>query len=425
MKPTITNLHGAHGRGRTVASDRFLLLGALVWHVAFLCHPFATAFAGVIQVTTSLPDPAKQQRVQAALEKLKESPQDISAVETLLAVEPRIVETIGTNVSFSETDPVLNRALIWSQSLQPAEVLAACLEQGGNAAVHWALRQIVWRMGNGGFDKKNLARLIPSVEKALTKQRPTTQAQAVRTMLSCLPSEKRMVFLEGLLKGRPNEVMAAAVEAFANVRQANPDVESLTAKWLISSDDPLLLEACCSYWWMVKSQSAPVLKEAEIIAFERLAGHQHAGVRRYVALAVEAVATPERPRLVGTLLRLTHDKDPSVVYTATRSLRNADTPEVNLRLRELFAIDQPQDNRAAAIEVLGVFGKANLPLLLSAAKTDKVSLVRLHSIWALRRIGTSEAGKGLEAALQDPDEQIRSEAQAQLEWFRKEHTTSQ
>lgn len=425
MKPTNTNLHGAEGRGLTVSRNSILLLAALAWQVSFLGYPLSTAFAGEHHLTTTLPDPAKQQMVQAALEKLKESPHDVSAVQDLLAVEPRIVETIGTNVSFSVTDPALNRALIWSQSLQPAEVIEACLEQGGNAAVHWALRQIVWRMGNGGFDKKNLARLIPGVERALTKQPPTTQAQAVRTMLSCLPSEKRMVFLEGLLKGRPNEVMAAAVEAFASARQAHPDVESLTAKWLISSDDPLLLEASCSYWWMVKSQSEPVLKEAEIIAFERLAGHQHTDVRRYLALAIEAVATPERPRLVGVLLRLTHDKDPSVVCSATRCLRHADTTEVNLRLHELFAIDQPQDTRAAAIEILGIYGKANLPILLSAAKTDKVSLVRLHSIWALRRIGTPEAGKGLEAASQDPDEQVRREARSQLECFRKEQTTEQ
>lgn len=423
MKPTITILHGAHGKRRTVARNSFWL-AALVWQVIFFGCPLVTAFASGIHVTTSLPDPAKLQRVQAALEKLKKSPVDVSAVETLLAVEPRIVETIGTNMSFSEADPLLNRALIWSQSLQPAEVLAACLERGSSAAVHWALRQIVWRMSNGGFDQERLKRLISGVEKALTKQPPATQAQAARTMLSCLESNKRMTFLEGLLKGRPDEVLAVAVNAFASARQANPDVESLTAKWLASSDDSLLLEACCSYWWQVKSRTTPVLKEEEIIAFERVAKHPHAAVRHHVALAVEAIATPEQPRVVGILLRLTRDKDPSVVCIATRSLRNADTPEVNLRLHELFAIDQPQDIRAAAIEMWGVYGKANLPILLSAAKTDKAFLVRMHAILALRQIGTAEAGNALEELSKDPDEQVRREAQTQLEMFRKEHTNT-
>jgi len=61
------------------------------------------------------------------------------------------------------------------------------------------------------------------------------------------------------------------------------------------------------------------------------------------------------------------------------------------------------------------------PFLLKAAKADQDSYVRLHAILALRQIGTPEAGKGLEAATKDPDEQVRREAQTQLECFRKEH----
>ncbi len=410
------------GSGRNDTDARVVMRLAVLWLVVFCPGPVSTAFGGGMHLDATPPDPAMQEKVRAALVKLKESPGDITAVETLLTVEPRIVEAVGTNQSFSNSDPVLNSALNWSQTLQPAEVLTVSLEKGSNVAVHWALRQIVWRISNGGFDKKSLERLMPGIRIALVKPPPATRAQAVRTMLICLPSEQRRGFLKGLLKGQPDEVIAAAVEALASAsHQSDPDVEGIVAKWLNESDNPLLLHACGTYWWLVKSRSAPDLKEAEIAAFERLAGHPDATVRHSVALAVEAVATPDQPRMVGILLRLTHDKDSLVNHLAVRCLRYADTPEVNARLHELFAADQPGDLRAAAMEILGVFGKANLPLLLKAAKADKDSYVRLHAIWALRQIGTPEAGKGLEAAAQDPDEQVRREAQTQLEWFRKEH----
>jgi HEAT repeat protein len=400
---------------------RVAVLWMVVWHVAFCLGPSSTAFGGVMHLDSSPPDPAIQEKVQAALVKLKELPDDVSAVETLLAVEPRIVEAVGTNQSFSNSDPVLNSALNWSQTLQPAEVLTVSLEKGSTAAVHWALRQIVWRIGNGGFDKKSLERLMPGVRMALVKPPPATRAQAVRTMLICLPSEQRKGFLKGLLKGQPDEVTAAVVEGFVGyLHESDPDVEGIVAKWLNESDNPWLLRICCNYWWM-KWRSAADLKEAEIAAFERLAGHPDATVRHSVAMAVEAVATPDQPRMVGILLRLTHDHDSLVNHLAARCLRYADTPEVNARLHELFAADQPGELRAAAMEILGTFGKANLPLLLKAAKADQDSYVRLHAIWALRQIGTPEAGKGLEAATQDPDEQVRREALDQLNWFRKEH----
>ena len=201
---------------------------------------------------------------------------------------------------------------------------------------------------------------MPGVEKALVKSPPATQAQAVRTMMVCLPPEDRKRFLKGLLKGQPDEVIAVAVGEFSNVlRDSDSEVEGIVAKWLSASDDPLLLRACCTYWWLVKGPSKPDVKEAEIVAFERVAGHQDATVRGHVALAVENVATPARPRLIGVLLRLTNDKDPSVKRDALRCLRYAKTVEVAARLREVFATDQQGDCRAAAIEVLGIFGKDN------------------------------------------------------------------
>lgn len=417
-------LNGGTGRNVTGASvaRRMVVLWMVVWHVAFCPGPTGTAFGGVLRLDSTPPDPAMQEKVRAALVKLKESPGDVAAVEALLAVEPRVVEAVGTSESFSNSDPVLNSALNWSQSLQSAETLTASLEKGSNAAIHWALRQIVWRRSNDGFDQEKLARMMPGIEMALVKPPPATRAQAVRTMLVCLPSDQRAGFLKGLLKRQPDEVVAAAVEEFANgLRQNNPEVEVIVARWLNASDNPTLLHACCSYWWLVKSRSASDVKEEDIAAFERLAGHQDSVVRLSVAHAVEAVATPGRPRMVGILLRLTHDKDSLVNWHAVRALRNANTPEVNARLRELFATDQPQDLRAAAIEILGIFGKRHLPLILSAAKADQDPSVRQNAVYALRQIGTPEAGKGLEEAARDPNKEVRSEAQTQLEWFRKEH----
>ena len=163
------------------------------------------------------------------------------------------------------------------------------------------------------------------------------------------------------------------------------------------------------------------MKEAEIAAFERVAGHQDATVRGHVTSAVNAVATPGRPRLIGVLLRLTNDTDSSVRHDAVRGLRNANTVEVNARLREVFATDQGGNLRAAAIEVLGIFGKDNLPIILRAAKEDKYTGVRQDAVYALRHIGTPEAGEGLEAARRDPDKGVRDFAQAQYEWYRREH----
>jgi HEAT repeat protein len=400
---------------------RVAVLWIAVCHMAFCPGPAATAFGQIMYLDFSALDPATQERVRAALVKLKESPGDISAVETILAIAPRVLETVGTNQYSSSSDPVQNQALKWIQSLQPAEVLVPCLEKGSNAAVYWALRQIVWRAGNDWFDKGSLARLMPGVEMALVKSPPATQAQAVRTMMVCLPEKDRAGFLKGLLKGHPDEVVAVAVEEIANaLRQSDPDVEVIVAKWLKASDDPLLLRACCTYWWLVKSRSTLDVKEAEIAAFERVAGHPDATVRGHVALAVEAVATPGRPRLIGVLLRLTTDKDSSVRHEAVRALRNANTGEVNARLRELFRTGG-ETVRAAAIEVLGIFGKDNLPLILSAAKEDAYTGVRQNAVYALRHIGTPEAGKGLEAARRDSDKGVRDFAQSQFEWYRREH----
>ncbi len=255
----------------------------------------------------------------------------------------------------------------------------------------------------------------------LAKSPPATQAQAVRTMMAFLPSEDQKGFLKRLLTGWPDEVVAVAVEGFASQRESDPEVEAIVAKWLNGSDNPSLLRASCSYWWLVKSRSAPDVKEEEIAAFERLAGHGDATVRRDLTPAVEAGATPDRPRMIGILLRLTQDKDSSVSWRAVRSLRNANTPEVNAALRVLFKPDQPPHVSPAAIEVLGIFGKDNLPLILTAAQEDKDPSVRQNAIYALRKIGTPEAGEGLEAALQDSDEGVRREAQTQLGWFRNEH----
>ena len=217
-------------------------------------------------------------------------------------------------------------------------------------------------------------------------------------------------------------MVAAAVDGFANdLRKSDPDVELIVAKWLNASDDPLLLRASCTYWWLVKGWFTPDLNDAEIAAFERVAGHPDGIVRSHVALAVEDVATPSQPRLIGILLRLTNDEDESVKRDGVRALRNANTAKVNARLRELFANDQQGTIRAAAIEVLGIFGKDNLPLILSAAKMDDYTEVRQNAVYALRTIGTPEAGEGLEAAQSDPDKGVRNLARVQFEWYSKEH----
>gem|GEM_PF-3237436 len=391
--------------------------------VVFYPGPAGIAFAGRFSINGDALEPAMQEKVKAALLKLKESPADITAIEVLLSVEPRLVYFVGTNQHFSGTDPLRNEALLWCQTLHPAEVLVACLEKGADPAIHWALRQIVWRRSNGGFDEQSQAQMMPGIEKALVKSAPVTRAQAVRTLVICLPSERSLPFLNGLLKDQPDEVIAAAIEGLAPRHEINQEIEGIVSKWLKTTDNPVLLHACCSYWWLTKSrQSQIVIKVEEIAPFERLAGHVDATVRCSVTRALSGEVMAGQPGAVAILLRLTSDKDPLVQWQAVRSLRNAKTPAVNARLHELFALDQPADLRAVAMEVLGVFGKKNLPLMVKAAKTDPEPGVRQKAVYALRMIGTPEAGAALEVAANDSDANVQREAREQLEWYRKEHS---
>lgn len=385
---------------------------------------FQAAAAGVLSLDGNPLDATMHEKVRAAAEKLKTSPDDIAAIEVFLSVEPRLVEAVGTNQHFTGTDPLKNEALIWCQTLQPAEVLAACLDKGSDAVVHWALRQMVWRRYNGGFDKENQARLLPGIERAVSKASPATRAQAVRTLLHFLPAEGRLSFLTGLLKDQPDEVSAAAVEGLTSwVHQSTPESEALARQWLKSSQDSLLLKTACGHWAMMKRHDAELrrLKAEEIAPFERLAGHVDAAVRISVISALDGQDNAAQPTAVAILLRMTHDQDPRVQRHAVRSLRHSNTPQVNARLHEFFALDQPAELRTAATEVLGVFGKENLPLLVKAAKTDPEPTVRQCAVYALRIIGTPEAGAALEAAAADADANMKREAREQLEWYRKEH----
>jgi HEAT repeat protein len=58
---------------------------------------------------------------------------------------------------------------------------------------------------------------------------------------------------------------------------------------------------------------------------------------------------------------------------------------------------------------------------VKAAKTDPEPTVRQCAVYALRIIGTPEAGAALEAAAADADANVKREAREQLEWYRKEH----
>lgn len=385
---------------------------------------FQAATAGVHSLDGNPLDAKMHEKVSAAAEKLKRAPDDIAAIEVFLSVEPRLVETVGTNQHFAASDPLKNEALKWCQTLQPAEVLEVCLDKGSDAATHWALRQMVWRRHNGGFDEKSQARLMPCVERAVSKALPATRAQAVRTLLHFLPSEGKLPFLTGLLKDQPDEVSSAAVEGLTSwVHQSTPESEALARNWLKSSQDPLLLKTACGHWALMKRDDALLrrLKAEEIAPFERLAGHADEAVRIAVIGALDGEDNAAQPAAVAILLRMTHDPDPRVQWHAVRSLRDSNTPEVNARLHELFAPDQPVELRAAATEVLGVFGKENLLLLVKAAKTDPEPTVRQRAVYALRIIGTPEAGAALEVAAADADANVKREAREQLEWYRKEH----
>lgn len=407
------------------AIRRAFMLGVCIsaCGVVFYPGPAGITFAGGFFINGAVLEPAMQEKVKAALLKLKEAPADIAAIEVLLSVEPQVVKTVGTNQHFSGNDPLRNEALQWCQTLQPVEVLVACLDKGSDAAIHWALRQIVWRSSNGGFDEKSQARLMPGIEKALVKSAPATRAQAVRTLVNCLPSERRLSFLKGLLKDQPDEVIAAVIEGLAPIHEIIPEIEVIVSKWLKTAEDPMLLNACCSYWWLAKGrQSEAAVNADEIAPFERLAAHADATVRGSVTRALSGETIADQPRAVAILLRLTSDKDSLVQWHAVRSLRHANTLEVNARLREIFAAPPSLDLRAAAIEVLGVFGKENLPLLVEAAKTDPEPGVRQNAVYALRMIGTPEAGAALEVAVKDADANVQREAREQLEWYRKEHS---
>jgi HEAT repeat protein len=76
--------------------------------------------------------------------------------------------------------------------------------------------------------------------------------------------------------------------------------------------------------------------------------------------------------------------------------------------------------RAAAIEIMGIFGTDNLPFILRAAIQDKDPFVRLRAVYGLRHIGTPQAVQGLKLVSQDPDPVVRKEAETHLEWLRGE-----
>ena len=413
---------------------------AVSWLMAFCLTPATLASASILDSTPLAPE--TEQNVLVAMKILRHlpSPDTAAAVDTLLGVRPSVAVSMGRGPVYGSTDPAAKQALEWLQKLQPADVLADCLEKGSDRVINWALRQIVWKRAHGWFAPASLPRLKAGVAKALEEALPATRAQAVRTMVLFHPDNVEPKFLKPLLQDPSDEVAAAALTCLT---RSNSEVDALVTAWLQTSDNSTLLQACCNYWSRKLRHSSSSPPEEVIDAFERLSQHRDLKVRRAVAYAIENAATPAQPRLVGILLRLTYDKYPKgeprrliadahpgdavppgvilVAWDAVMCLRNANTPEVNARLQELFAQDQPEQIRMAAIEILGVFGKPNLPLIIEAAKNDPLPEVRWVAVYDLRLIGTPEAGLALKATQNDPDSKVSKQAKVQYGWFQKEH----
>ena len=101
---------------KTTKSIRAALLLTTLFGAASCPRPMGTAFGQVAHFDLDELDPATQEKVRAALTKLKESPIDVSAVEALLAIEPRVAETVGTSEVFCSNAPVKSQALKWIQA---------------------------------------------------------------------------------------------------------------------------------------------------------------------------------------------------------------------------------------------------------------------------------------------------------------------
>jgi peroxiredoxin len=77
--------------------------------------------------------------------------------------------------------------------------------------------------------------------------------------------------------------------------------------------------------------------------------------------------------------------------------------------------DENRHVRALAASVLGILGDVgSLPNIQKALETDSDATVRLYAAEAIGRIGRSDAAQPLEAALKDPNENVRNAAQQAL-----------
>jgi len=160
-------------------------------------------------------------------------------------------------------------------------------------------------------------------------------------------------------------------------------------------------------------------------AVEKLKGamlDESVDVRRGAAWYLFENVNPSDPQMVAVFVRALEDEDPLVRRLGVAGLKGLPAQAMEQFLPQLAALlkggnEQAADRAAIALLIgrIGPRAVAALPVLTRLAREDADAEVRKQSLYAASRIGTdSEAAAFFQAALVDPDENIRKMAVLRL-----------
>ena len=309
-------------------------------------------------------DPKQRAEISAALNALAKAPSDLPALEVALQTLPFVVDNLGTLAFYQFADPL--KTQVCDLLLAPAsvDVLALAGSKGSDLAATWACRKITVHAMNadsplvqkagGVIDAAAQARLKGPLLELLKRKDGTVRAAAVHALSPMFAAPDRPAFLKPLLKDQDVQVEAGALYQLFMMQCCDRDVEDAVAGFL-EKDDPNLLVDCC-WWWSARSRTNPALAAPQEAALIKLGGDPHAIVRRQVADAMGAYATPQHPDLANMLLRMADsDSDEIARANAVFALRNYRTPAVHEKLVEWSRQDQPDMVRQSAQSLLSEY----------------------------------------------------------------------
>lgn len=157
-------------------------------HLCFLIGSMAFSLdAGVLKLDSVPPVSTEERpRIEAATRSLEASPNDLPALETIIACfPPDLFREIGTNVSERFSDPTRQAAWKMLTTFFPTAFLEEVLHKGSDDAASWALRLIPWQQMNSEsmpsdskITEDFLRRIIPALEKLQASKSERTSSEA-------------------------------------------------------------------------------------------------------------------------------------------------------------------------------------------------------------------------------------------------------